>query len=40
MFDKLRNSVLFKIGLLLLLTLLLCIPLAQIGSLINERGGS
>lgn len=40
MFKNLRNSVLFKIGVLVLLTLLLCIPLAEIGSLINERGGS
>ena len=40
MFKSLRNSVLFKVGVLVLLTLLLCIPLAEIGSLINERGGS
>lgn len=40
MFKSLRNSVLFKVGVLVLLTLLLCIPLDEIGSLINERGSS
>lgn len=40
MFKNLRNSVLVKVGALVLLTLLLCIPLSEIGSLIRERGGS
>ncbi|RZI92780.1 MAG: cell envelope integrity protein CreD [Variovorax sp.] len=40
MFQNLRHSVLVKVGALVLLTLLLCIPLAEIGSLIRERGAS
>lgn len=40
MFQTLRNSMLVKVGALVALTLLLCIPLAEIGSLIRERGNS
>ncbi|AMM24713.1 cell envelope integrity protein CreD [Variovorax sp. PAMC 28711] len=40
MFQTLRNSVLVKVAALVLLTLLLCIPLSEIGSLIRERGNS
>ncbi len=40
MFQTLRNSMLVKVGALVLLTLLLCIPLAEIASLIRERGNS
>lgn len=38
--ETLRNSALIKVLMLLALTLLLCIPLLQIGWLIDERGGS
>ncbi|MBS0428645.1 MAG: cell envelope integrity protein CreD [Proteobacteria bacterium] len=40
MFQTLRNSALVKVLALVALTLLLCIPLAEIGSLIRERGQS
>ncbi|RYF31460.1 MAG: cell envelope integrity protein CreD [Comamonadaceae bacterium] len=40
MFKSLRHSMLVKVGALVLLTLLLCIPLSEIGSLIRERGNS
>ncbi|RYF70675.1 MAG: cell envelope integrity protein CreD, partial [Comamonadaceae bacterium] len=40
MFKSLRHSMLVKVAALVLLTLLLCIPLAEIGSLIRERGNS
>ncbi|WP_233259632.1 cell envelope integrity protein CreD [Ramlibacter sp. WS9] len=36
----LRNSALAKVALLVLITIVLCIPLAQIRGLIDERGGS
>ncbi|WP_213959047.1 cell envelope integrity protein CreD [Variovorax sp. dw_954] len=39
-FQALRNSILVKLAGLLLLTLLLCIPLAQIDALNHERGQS
>jgi inner membrane protein len=38
--DMLRNSVLAKVLALLAITILLCIPLGQIGGLIAERGDS
>lgn len=40
MFKALRHSALAKVATLLLLTLLLCIPLAQIGDLVSERRAS
>ncbi|MGJ7494805.1 cell envelope integrity protein CreD [Variovorax sp. RT4R15] len=40
MFQALKNSMLLKVIGLVLLTLLLCIPLAEIGSLNRERGRS
>lgn len=40
MIQTLRNSALVKVLALVALTLLLCIPLAEIGSLIRERGQS
>lgn len=40
MIQTLRNSALVKVLALVALTLLLCIPLAEIGSLIRERGRS
>ena len=40
MFQTLRHSALVKVLALVALTLLLCIPLAEIGSLIRERGQS
>lgn len=36
----LQNSVLAKVLALVLLTILLCLPLARIGALIEERGNS
>jgi len=40
MFQALKNSILLKVIGLVLLTLLLCIPLAEIGALNRERGRS
>jgi inner membrane protein len=40
MFQTLRHSALVKVLALVALTLLLCIPLAEIASLIRERGQS
>ncbi len=40
MFQKLRDSALFKVALLLVLFLLLCIPLAQVENLTFQRGES